>query len=372
MRETAALCALLVAFWPRSWPLALAFVVVMAFSRVHLGAHYPSDVLGGTLIGLWVGALTVLGLDLARRLAGYLHRVPPLGAAWDWVALTRVPGRPDLDPWPARVLRTGALVVAALAALYGLGFVATVPRAGQVYNVLQNVDYFAHGQLTARFDPAVAPALCLVLGPAGLLYAALLAVVLSLAGRAGWAAGRFDLLPGQRRRTVGAALVAALVGSVVLAAAVALALGLRWAGATWFPRPPPFVQLEYTPIPPQWQAAWVSWPARAAPASFPNLHALLVAALGGVLGAHRRLALPAHLVALAAALTAVYFGAAWATDALAGYALGALAAAVALYAARQLAPQPGVTAQVSPAPGPGATTQPAGARPALNAAELES
>ncbi len=60
---TAALVAVLARHYPRSWPLGVAFALFMAFSRVHNGMHYPTDVGVGTLLGLVYGALTVWAID---------------------------------------------------------------------------------------------------------------------------------------------------------------------------------------------------------------------------------------------------------------------------------------------------------------------
>jgi undecaprenyl-diphosphatase len=45
------------------WAL-LAWAVLIGFSRIHLGVHYPGDVLGGFIVGWGVGALA---LTLARH-----------------------------------------------------------------------------------------------------------------------------------------------------------------------------------------------------------------------------------------------------------------------------------------------------------------
>ncbi len=323
LRETAALSLLLAGFWRASWPYALAYVLVMAFSRVHLGAHYPSDVLGGALIGLGAGAITLLGLDLVQRVLYLCYRLPPVRAAWDWVATTRVPGRPDLDPLPARLLRIGAFVAAAHLALYALGFALVTGEAGQLYNVLQNADYSAYSLLTVRFDPAAAQVLYVALGPAALLYGALALAALApplLVRRAA------------RRRAV-------LVAAFSLATTLALALALQYTGSLWFQRDQPFAQVAGAPVPAEWRAAWQ------AGTSFPNRHVLVVAALAGLLLPLGRLpALLGQAIALAAAVAAVYAGAAWLTDALASYTLGTLAAAIGQYAVRQAIPIRGATA----------------------------
>ena len=50
---------------PKYKILALAFALLMCFARIYLVVHYPSDVLGGILVGLIAGCLGVL---IAARL----------------------------------------------------------------------------------------------------------------------------------------------------------------------------------------------------------------------------------------------------------------------------------------------------------------
>lgn len=44
-------------FHPSLWPLFFGVALVMAWSRVYVGVHYPSDVLAGTVVGLIMGWL---------------------------------------------------------------------------------------------------------------------------------------------------------------------------------------------------------------------------------------------------------------------------------------------------------------------------
>lgn len=55
MTLTAALVPLVAAF-PASWPLALLAWLLMAWSRIACGHHFPSDVLAGTALGVGVAA----------------------------------------------------------------------------------------------------------------------------------------------------------------------------------------------------------------------------------------------------------------------------------------------------------------------------
>lgn len=42
-------------FYPPVWPALLAFILFMAYARMHNGMHYPSDVIAGTVFGTLYG-----------------------------------------------------------------------------------------------------------------------------------------------------------------------------------------------------------------------------------------------------------------------------------------------------------------------------
>lgn len=54
----------------RLWPAALVLAVLIAFSRLYLYVHYPTDVLAGALLGImlgWLGSVAVSAVERKRH-----------------------------------------------------------------------------------------------------------------------------------------------------------------------------------------------------------------------------------------------------------------------------------------------------------------
>jgi undecaprenyl-diphosphatase len=56
------LASFLAVLYPRLWPLYYTVAVLIAFSRVYLGVHYPGDVLAGAVIGAGLGVFAASSL----------------------------------------------------------------------------------------------------------------------------------------------------------------------------------------------------------------------------------------------------------------------------------------------------------------------
>jgi len=65
--SSAAVLFVVTYFYRKSWPLCLIFVLFMMFTRMHLGMHYPTDVVAGLIFGIVYGAI---GIFMAKKIVG--------------------------------------------------------------------------------------------------------------------------------------------------------------------------------------------------------------------------------------------------------------------------------------------------------------
>jgi membrane-associated phospholipid phosphatase len=208
--------------------------------------------------------------------------------------------------------RAGVRILLALVALHAAGaLVVALFTRGPLLASLAALDARGTLELTGRFEPAFAPGLLASVGPQGAVYPILAAVTLLAALISRW-------------RTVPLA-------------ALSLALCLAFGAEIWLlashaiSRAGPLAALPDLPVPPDWRVYWQDG------GSFPSRHALFAAALGATLArTWLPLAVIGYPVALLCAATPVFFGAAWASDAVAGLVLGVLVAEAARFIARQL------------------------------------
>ena len=66
-------------FIPRGWWAFFSFAALIAFSRVYVGVHYPSDVMGGAVIGAFLGVLMIALFHLVEYNWMHLRKKPSAG-----------------------------------------------------------------------------------------------------------------------------------------------------------------------------------------------------------------------------------------------------------------------------------------------------
>jgi apolipoprotein N-acyltransferase len=96
--DSVAVVTVLLAFFPkRKWWL-VALAAVIGYSRIHLGAHYPLDVLAGALLGYGVGKVLLLARGwMEARLTAAEQRGRGGAVAWVGQAFRRAYGLPVLS-----------------------------------------------------------------------------------------------------------------------------------------------------------------------------------------------------------------------------------------------------------------------------------
>jgi membrane-associated phospholipid phosphatase len=72
-RETAAEVTFITTFWPRFLPFGVAYLLLLCFSRLYIGVHFPLDVAVGAVLGWAIARIAFLSYDVyATRLLARL------------------------------------------------------------------------------------------------------------------------------------------------------------------------------------------------------------------------------------------------------------------------------------------------------------
>ncbi len=310
LRETVGLSIVLAYFWPAArWPVA-AYAALVAITRLYLGAHYPTDVAAGGLIGAMSGLVAVFTANRLGWFVTLAGGIRWIRSAYCYVFTARSPGCWSQDPLPAKVIRLIVLLGAVAGGAFAGGWAINFRGSNIIYDLMRNFDNSLTQPLLIRFDPQSAELLYQVFGNGQIVFPVLGGLVLLAAMRRGW-------------REVGR-------GVVVLSITVLLVfLVLRLLGST-FDRPLPYSQLQ-ADLPQEWRLPWAGLVA------FPQRQMIMVAALVAVLAYFARPALPAayaYMLAVAGGL--LYFGVAWPTDIIISMLVGQGAARYSIFLSRNL------------------------------------
>lgn len=313
IRELAGLSLVLAYFWPRVRWLALLFLAFIAFTRVYVGAHFPSDVLAGIIVGLSAGAFSLVAVDRGRNILLTLSETRRVRSIRAYVFRSQASDQQAADPFLAKVARAGLPLALLLVLAFAIGAIiyTTTPRILADY--LRNTDNSLVYPLVGRFDPAPAQLVYWLFADASKTFPALAILIL----------GHGAFLRGGK----GALRAALVIILTFLIAQVTILLV-----SSHFERPRPFASGEVA-LPQIWRGLWPGV------ASLPDRYLLVLAALSSVLARQwRRLLIPAYLYPLLASASLLYFGAAWPTDAVATLLIGYFVAQYTVFLSGQLLP----------------------------------
>ncbi len=300
IRELAGLCLVLGYFWPRARWVAAAYLVLVAFSRVYIGAHFPTDVLAGVFVGLLAGTFSVVAVDRGTRIAVSAASTGIVSGMRDYLLGRRIAGRQESDPFLAVALRSALFLGVLLALAFALGSMVYVESPRILADYLRNTDNSLVYPIFGRFSSDWAPWVYGVFADGSKTYPALSLLIL---GYSAW----------RGKKSLGRGALA-----VIVAFAVVQIMAIVF--SAHFERPRPLSTGEVA-LPDVWRARWD------AAAVFPDQYLLTIMALCAVLaGLWKGLRIPAYIYPFLVSASLLYFGAAWPTDVLAtlvsGYFVG--------------------------------------------------
>ena len=315
VRELAGLCLVLSHFWPRARVISFLYLVVVAVTRVYIGAHFATDVLAGLIIGLSSGAFSVLAVGRGVRVVSSISHTNLATRARRYLypgKSAEVQNRAKLSAKAVRLALPFALVVL-VAFVLGLALHPDSPRILADY--LRNTDNSLAYPVLRVFDSGSAWLFHWTLTDVTKTYPVLVFLILV------WGA-----LRGKK----------GLAGSLALIAVSGLvSMVLVFVVSPHFDRPRPISTGEV--MLPEFRR--MQWPGMAA---FPDRYLVGLTAMSFILARlWARARVLAYLYPILAAIGLMYFGAAWPTDAFATLVVGYLVAEYALRAVSLFIPASG-------------------------------
>lgn len=315
IRELSGLSLVLIYFWPRSLWFALPYLGLIAFTRVYIGAHFPSDVVAGIVIGLLAGTFSLVSVDRVIRIIRSLGKTAAGRRAFEYISEPQALDRQTTDSLLTKSVRAGLFLALLLAATFLLGSLIYTETPRILADYLRNTDSSLVYPIFKRFDPAPAQLMYWLFADGVKTYPALVVLILGFSAFRG-------------RKSLGQAALMVLIAFITVQIMVAFL-------APHFERPRPLSAGEGA-LPQVWQHRWPGL------ASFPDSYLVGVMALSSILArSWVRLLIPAHLYPFLVSVSLFYFGAVWPTDALASLVVGYWVARYSLFLSQQVLPWPG-------------------------------